>query len=201
MAGRGYDDNQALSADPAGGIPAGGNAFHEEDTQDDRDREKRDREESNQQQQAAAERYRAGLDSAVRSLSQREHGRRELEQKLLRKGHDRALVVRVLDYLIEHDLQSDTRFAESFVRSRIRRGYGPVKIRQELSSRGISERQIEDQLTQPSDFWVSVAEAGLEKKFSQPPRSRDAWATQARFLARRGFPSDLIYRVLGAQSD
>ena len=196
MAGRGYDDNQALNADAAGGIPAGGNAFHEEDTQDDRDRE-----ESNQQQQAAADRYRAGLDAAVRSLSQREHGRRELEQKLLRKGHDRALVARVLDYLVEHDLQSDTRFAESFVRSRIQRGYGPVKIRQELSSRGISERQIEDQLTQPSDFWMGVAEAGLEKKFSQPPQSRDAWATQARFLARRGFPSDLIYRVLGAQSD
>lgn len=107
-------------------------------------------------------------------------------------------------YLWEHDLQSDTRFAESFVRSRIRRGYGPIKIRQELSSRGISEAELEgeleEQLTQSSEYWISVAEESLTKKYGKPPESREAWATQARYLARRGFPSDLIYKVLGAQS-
>lgn len=145
--------------------------------------------------------YRAALESAVRSLAQREHGRRELERKLLGKGHDRLLMSRVMDYLIEHDLQSDARFAESFVRSRTQRCYGPIKIRQELSSRGVSEREMEDLLTASSEYWMSVAEDGLAKKFSQPPEDRQSWATQARFLARRGFPSDLIYRVLGAQSD
>lgn len=145
--------------------------------------------------------YRAALDSAIRSLGQREHGRRELGQKLQRKGHDRQLVTRVLDFLIEHDLQSDDRFAESFVRSRTQRCYGPVKIRQELSSRGVSEQAMEDLLTTSSDYWMSLAEDGLAKKFGAPPEDRAAWAVQARFLARRGFPSDVIYRVLGAQSD
>ena len=145
--------------------------------------------------------YRAALDSAVRSLGQREHGRRELERKLTSKGHDRALVERVMAYLLDHDLLSDARFAEVFIRSRIQRGYGPMKIRQELSARGIGERDLEDQLTEPSEFWESVAETGLSKKFGHPPADRDEWAVQARFLARRGFPSDLIYRVLGPQND
>jgi len=145
--------------------------------------------------------YRAALDSAVRSLGQREHGRKELERKLKGKGHAPELIERVIAYLIEHDLQSDARFAESFARSRVQRGYGPMKIRQELSSRGIPERVLEDQLTEPSSFWEAIAEAGLEKKFGHPPEDRQAWATQARFLARRGFPSDLIYRVLGSQTD
>jgi regulatory protein len=145
--------------------------------------------------------YRAALDSAVRSLGQREHSGRELELKLRRKGHDPQLIERVMRYLLEHDLQSDARFAEALIRSRVQRGYGPMKIRQELGAKGVAEGILEDQLTEPSEFWSSVAEASLAKKFGQPPQSRDDWAVQARFLARRGFPSDLIYRVLGSQTD
>ena len=88
---------------------------------------------------ASEEAYGAALESAVRSLGQREHARRELERKLIRKGHPPELVARVLDYLVDHDLQSDHRFAEGFVRSRVQKGYGPVKIRQELASRGVEE--------------------------------------------------------------
>ena len=145
--------------------------------------------------------YRAALDSAVRSLGLREHSCRELERKLVRKGHDSELVARVMAYLWEHDLQSDSRFAESFVRSRITRGYGPIKIRQELASRGVPEQESEEQLTQSSEFWIAIAEECLAKKYGHPPVDRETWAVQARFLSRRGFPSDLIYRVLGSQSD
>ncbi len=145
--------------------------------------------------------YRAALDSAVRSLSQREHARRELERKLASKGHAPQLVEQVMDYLHTHDLQSDDRFAESFVRSRVQKGYGPVKIRQELASRGLGEEALERQLTEPADFWLSVARRALARKFGHSSDEveidRDAWNTRARFLARRGFPADLIYRALG----
>ena len=145
--------------------------------------------------------YKSALNSAVRSLGQREHARRELEQKLSRKGHDAELIQRVMDYLLEHDLQSDSRFTESLIRSRVQRGYGPMKIRQELSAKGVSEQILEDHLTAPSEHWETLAAESLAKKFGQRPDSREEWAVQARFLARRGFPSDLIYRVLGSQSD
>ena len=104
-----------------------------------------------------------------------------------------------MDYLLEHDLQSDTRFAEGLIRSRVQRGYGPMKIRQELGSKGVSEAVLENQLTQPTEFWASVAEECLAKKFAHGPENRDDWGVQARFLARRGFPSDLVYRILGSQ--
>ena len=141
--------------------------------------------------------YRAVLDSAVRSLARREHSRVELEQKLRRKGFDRLLVERVLDYVREHDLQSDSRFVETYVRSRRDRGYGPVRSRQELGQRGIGENDLEEPLTESAEFWMDIARRVLEKKFHGAPESRDEWNTQARFLARRGFPSDLIYRLLG----
>jgi regulatory protein len=145
--------------------------------------------------------YRAALDSAVRSLGQREHGRRELERKLKSKGHAAEIIEQVMDYLLEHDLQSDIRFAEGLIRSRVQRGYGPMKIRQELGSKGVAESVLDNRLTESSEFWENIAQVSLTKKFRQPPAGREDWAVQARFLARRGFPSDLIYRVLGGQAD
>lgn len=155
--------------------------------------------------------YRAALDAAVKSLGQREHGHRELARKLASKGHAPVLVERVLDYLHEHDLQSDDRFAEGFVRSRVQKGYGPIKIRQELASRGVSEEAQERQLTEPAEFWLDVAQRALGRKFGrrmavhaeaeEDTPDREAWNARARFLARRGFPADLIYRALGPERD
>ena len=142
--------------------------------------------------------YRTALDSAMRSLSRREHSVVELERKLRRKGHDADIVSRVFEYLALHDLQSNQRFVEVYIRSRINRGYGPVKIRQELSQRGISETDLEDQLTEPGEFWMDIAEGVVAKKYGRTPEDRGEWNACARFLARRGFPSDLIYRVLGS---
>ncbi len=155
-------------------------------------------EQDSEQKQLA---YRAALDSAVRSLGQREHGRRELERKLRSKGHAAELVERVMDYLLEHDLQSDARFAEGLIRSRVQRGYGPMKIRQELGSKGVSEDALQDHLNESSEFWEAIAGESLGKKFGRSPENRDDWAVQARYLARRGFPSDIIYRILGNQTD
>lgn len=159
--------------------------------------------------------YRSALDSAVRSLTLREHGRRELERKLRGKGHAPVVVERVLEYLCTHDLQSDVRFAEGFVRSRIQKGYGPVKIRQELASRGVSEDALEQQLTEPGEFWLDLARRVLDRKFGRATAAsngedepdaadgfeadRESWNARARFLARRGFPADLIYRALGPE--
>ena len=57
-------------------------------------------------------------------------------------------------------------------------------------------------LTQSTDYWLGLAERARRKKFGGPaPASRDDWNRQARFLAQRGFPADLIYRVLGGIAD
>jgi regulatory protein len=152
------------------------------------------------QAEVEAAAYRAALDSAVKSLALREHGREELERKLLVKGHAPALVSSVLDHLVEHDLQSDARYLAGYVESRIRKGYGPLKIRQELRSRGIREADVEPALTESAEFWIAQTERTLARKFRRPPVDRNDWNARARFLARRGFPADLIYRVLGTFS-
>ena len=149
---------------------------------------------------------------ARRMLSMREHSAQELTRKLLAKGHVEKLVFHVVGELKEQGLISDQRFAESFVRSRIAKGNGPILICGELRSRGVSERILEDVLTHTTKFWLQLAQDTRDKRFSntledksdsledQSYTSQDPkqayWAKQARFLSRRGFPADIIYRVL-----
>jgi len=139
---------------------------------------------------------------SVRYLATREHSRRELEQKLARKGHDSGLVREVLDDLARDGLQSDERFLESYLRSRVARGYGPMAIRAELRSRGIDDDTLDDAITRSDDYWLAVAEQARARRFGDAePVDRSDWNRQARFLSRRGFPADLIYRALKEPHD
>jgi regulatory protein len=155
--------------------------------------------------QAAAEqdaRYRQALDRAMHLLAQREHSVSELTGKLRSKGIDADLAALVVDDLRGRGLQSDARFTESFVHSRVGRAQGPIRIREELRQRGIADDLADEMLTESGEYWLELARATREKKFGEaPPADRDAWGRQARFLARRGFPSDLIYRVLESARD
>ena len=136
-------------------------------------------------------------------MGQREHGRAELQAKLKAKGCPEAVVAEVLEGLRENGAQSDERFAAALARRRVERGYGPLYIRAELKDRRVDEALAEDALNQPPAYWSEVATRALAKKFPSRDEGelgatgKDAnYAAQARFLARRGFPSELIYRLL-----
>lgn len=147
-------------------------------------------------------RYRAAFDRALRLLGQREHSVRELTVKLTAKGVDAATAGLVVDDLRGRGLQSDARFAEAFVHSRMGRGQGPLRIRQELASRGIDAAEIETWLDRPTEAWRALAaEARLRKFGDRPPASRDDWNRQARFLSQKGFPSNVVMGVLGDAED
>ncbi len=147
------------------------------------------------------QRRRMAMDAAVRMLALREHAAGELAQKLSKKGHTSEVIDWVIDELQRLDLQSDERFVDSFFRGRLTKGHGPVRIRHDLSQKGIAESLVEEVLTQQAEFWMELAEQVRAKRFGEqlPVGDSSAWTAQARFLARRGFPSDLIYRVLGSR--
>jgi len=147
-------------------------------------------------------RYRAAFERALRLLGQREHSVRELTAKLTAKGVDAATAGLVVDDLRGRGLQSDARFAEAFVHSRVGRGQGPLRIRQELGSRGIDAAEIEACLDRPGDEWRALAGEARARKFGdRAPVSRDDWNRQARFLSQKGFPSNIVMGVLGAAED
>lgn len=144
----------------------------------------------------AAEAGRLAREQALRFLARREHSRFELRRKLAGRGHEANVLEGVLAELVNAGLQSDARFAESYVRSAIARGQGPVKVRVDLQARGIDAERADEALDIGVD-WPRFAHAARVKRFGeQPPRDRAAWARQARFLTRRGYPADVIAQAL-----
>ncbi len=130
-------------------------------------------------------------------LAKREHSREELYRKLIRHCGDTALVEELLDKLAEEDLQSDERFTESFVRSRLGKGQGLLKIRQGLNERGIDQNLISACLESATIDWSVIAEEARAKKFGKAlPDDYQAKAKQSRFLYGRGFSHDVIRQIL-----
>ena len=103
----------------------------------------------------------------------------------------------VLDELAKAGLQSDARFTESYVDSRVRRGSGPQRIRAELRERGIDDSLIAETLDLYTEQWWEELRRVHDGKYgSEPPADRKEMARRARFLEYRGFPTDLIRQLL-----
>lgn len=135
-------------------------------------------------------------EGALRLLARREHSRRELEQKLARRGWEEALIASCLDELALAGLQSDERFAESFARARIDRAYGPLRIRAELTQRGIDRNLVQTVLRTLAPDWLAVAADWYERRWGQePPADLRDKARRQQALARRGFTHE-HYREL-----
>ncbi len=121
-------------------------------------------------------------------LARREHSGRELRDKLARRFSSAEQIEVEILRLSEEGLQSDARFAQSFVRQRIGRGHGPLRIRQELKQRGIADAQINEAFAcEPTD-WVTLAEEVLRRRFGEGGAEdiKDR-ARRQRFLQYRGF--------------
>lgn len=67
-------------------------------------------------------------------LARREHSQLELTQKLTQKGFQERDIELLLEEFVQLGWQSDQRFAESYSRSRVHKGFGPVRIQYELNN-------------------------------------------------------------------
>lgn len=127
----------------------------------------------------------------------------ELRRKLETKWSDPEGVESAIDRLLEDGLLSDSRFAASFVRSRVARFQGPRKIRAELSGRSVGESDIQAALQDFDRSWTELASEWLTR---QRVDASD-YETRARYyrrLVNRGFTHDQAMdalRELGDRGD
>lgn len=131
---------------------------------------------------------------AMDLLARREHSRLELRQKLCAKLPEHSdLVDEVIDGLQQDQLQSDQRFAEAFLSSRVRKGQGPQRISMELQQRGVSASIIAGAIDDCDVDWFQLANDVLLKKYGgQPCLDFKEQAKQRQFLHYRGFNSEQI---------
>lgn len=134
-------------------------------------------------------------DKALLYLSQREHSRHELDQKLAKCSEHAEMRQEVLDALVQQNLLSDERFTEQYIRMRARRGFGPQRIEQELRQRGVSCDLIEQSLQHADIDWDENTYAIWEKKFKTMPDDYKQRSKQMHFLQYRGFTTEQIRTV------
>jgi len=141
---------------------------------------------------------------AMDLLARREYSCSELAKKLTTKlllaDEDQAILSTVLETLVKDDLLSDERFAESLVRSRVRKGHGPRRITQELHQCGIGAKLTALVLQDCGADWHHQAAAVADKKYgSQPANDIKETAKRSRFLQYRGFNAEQIAFALTSQ--
>ena len=130
---------------------------------------------------------------AIGLLARREHSAREIERKLTERGFERGQVAECIGRLQQERLQSDERFAESYLRVRSGKGYGPVRIRAELAERGVAGAVIDEQLATMDEEWQQLAVEVRRKRFGNGvPQDYQERARQARFLQYRGFAGEQL---------
>jgi regulatory protein len=142
--------------------------------------------------------------TALDLLARREHSRLELERKLAARDFPDTVIAAALDALEQSGVLVTARFAESFIRSRVAKGQGPLRIRAELAQRGVAEAAAEELLRSADVDWLALTRTVRRKRFgADPPRDYQERARQARFLQYRGFDSAAVRAALelGADSD
>jgi regulatory protein len=145
---------------------------------------------------------RTAYDKALGLLARREHSRRELKTKLRQDGYEGEEATAAIDRLGEQHYQDDDRFAEVLLRSRIAQGYGPMRLRMELKTHGLSDARIRELMEAADADWDASAAAQLRRRYggggTADPAER---ARRAQFLLRRGFAAATVRNVTHAEVD
>ncbi len=142
---------------------------------------------------------RSARDKALDLLARRPHFRRELERKLSSRGYEAADVAAALDQLTSERLIDDASTAADFVDVKLRRGgVGARKLSADLAGRGVASATVAEavkQLSPEEEFEQARAAAQRWLRTRALADDRDR-AALGRFLERRGFPSQIVYRIL-----
>lgn len=129
--------------------------------------------------------------AAIDYLSRREHSKKELIDKLSIKGAQQSDITDILLWLEEKNLQSDERFTEGYINSKVNKGQGPLKIVTELKNKGVNITTGE--LGYDQNDWIELARKVREKRFGKElPQDQSNKAKQIRFLQYRGFSFDQV---------
>ncbi len=77
-----------------------------------------------------------------RLLKFRNRSTRELAERLKRKGFSEDIITQSIAYFRNLQLVDDVGFTEQWIRAKLSRGYGFLRIAQELSAKGITHDEI-----------------------------------------------------------
>lgn len=121
---------------------------------------------------------------ALHFLSFRLRSVEEVRKFLFKKNHPPELIQKAIDELSEHKFLDDQAFALWWADSRIKQGWGQMKIKNELKMKGIGVEIINSVIVRD---WGEIIKKEL--------KGRDRSLKTKQWLAGRGFTFSQINRV------
>ena len=131
---------------------------------------------------------------ALEMLSRRPYSRRELKDKLLRRGTDEQSVDECISWLDEHGFLDDGEYAGAVARHYSAKGYGAGRVKTELRRRGI-ERELADETLAELPENTDKIDAYIARRLSDP-KDRDSVRKIGAALFRRGYSWEEIRAAL-----
>ena len=131
---------------------------------------------------------------ALEMLSRRPYSRRELKDKLLRRGTDEQSVDECIAWLDEHGFLDDGEYAGAVARHYSAKGYGAGRVKSELRRRGI-ERELADETLAELPENTEKIDAYIARRLDDP-KDRDSVRKIGAALFRRGYSWEEIRAAL-----
>lgn len=139
----------------------------------------------------------ASRNDTTRYLGYSERTELQLRQYLIKREYDGEIIDNVCAWAVENGFVDDVRFAEIFVKSHTERNpLASVRIKMELRAKGVSSEIIEQVLAiRDDESMFDELVKIIRMKYGKLPR-RKAYGRATGYLNRRGFSSELAYRIL-----
>ena len=137
---------------------------------------------------------------AVRLLTNREYCEYEMRQRLAGREFEDGVIDWTIHQLEQDGYLSEARFAEAYLRSRLKKGEAPWLAARRAEQKGARSDAVQAALAELVEDY-DAEQAARDLILARDPggfRFDDerVWQRQARFLRNKGFHADIILRVL-----
>lgn len=137
---------------------------------------------------------------AFATLTRKEYSKKDLIEKLAQYADNRDEVITLVDELSRENYQSDQRVAEMVVRSQIRKGKGPNRIKLALRAKSIDKELAKHDMNEV-DWYEEAYQLKVKKYGTEVSKDPKIKAKQIRFLQYRGFEMDAIIKAITRVKD
>lgn len=141
-------------------------------------------------------------EAAIGYLSRRDHAEKELFKKLKVRGYSEQDVSEAIAFCQDYNWLDDARFAAMLMRNGIAKGWGALRIRQDMKMKGIHDTVVSQTMEETEVDWFEQARAVALRKFGNSemdtPKEK---ARRFRFMQYRGFDFEQIKYALNAEDE
>jgi len=139
----------------------------------------------------------AAIHRGMAMLQYGDRSARRLVASLTAKGISRQMAEAAVAYLAQKGYVREDETARRRVRSDLRKGWGPRRIREDLRALGLESEAVEGAMEELSnvDFHELCAEV-IRKKYGDPPAGREERKKMTAALMRLGYDLDHIHGAM-----